>query len=229
MTGGFDQLGRELMAAEARIGTNARRSVGRWLVPGLGIALAVIVAGAVLLTGAATRIHHRAPSVTSPGAAPAASGRVRQLPCHEAAGGQAPTRDLTVVLGVVALPASPRERQALQTALSGSPDPAQRLFSKWGLVIRTGVQFRVMVAPAFRDRVSIGWGNANEDHVGTTITINRCRAPGVTWLDFAGGAWVHKPLCATLIVESHGEQRSVQVGIGKACPGQLPPPSPTHS
>ena len=63
-----------------------------------------------------------------------------------------------VVLGVVALPASPWMRRALQTARSGLRDPRARLFAKQGLVIRAGARFRLIVDGRLRDRLSIGWG-----------------------------------------------------------------------
>lgn len=155
---------------------------------------------------------------------------VRRLPCSESIGGQPPGRDLSVVLGVAGLPASPRLRRALQTARTGSRDPQARLFAKWGLVIRTGASFELIVPRRLRDRVSIGWGNAGEGHVGSTISVPGCRgANAEKWLDFAGGYWVHSTICAPLIVNARGLRRRVWIGIGKACSGQLPPPQPTQT
>jgi hypothetical protein len=137
---------------------------------------------------------------------------------------------MSVVLGVVGLPASPRLRRALQTALTGSRDPEARLFAKWGLVVRAGARFELIVPRRLRDQLSIGWGNAGEGHVGLAISVPGCRGShGEKWLDFAGGYWVHATICAPLIVASHGRRRRVWIGIGKACPGQLPPPQPTQT
>lgn len=155
---------------------------------------------------------------------------VRLLPCRESIGAQGPWQGLTVVLGVVGLPASPHARSALQTALTQSRDPASRLFAKEGLVVRAGARFDLSVPTRLRDRLSIGWGNANESHVGSTIRVPGCRGGhGEKWLDFAGGYFVHSPSCAPLIVEAHGRRRRVWIGIGKACPDQLPPPQPTQT
>lgn len=152
---------------------------------------------------------------------------IRLLPCRETAGANAPWQGTSVVLGVVGLPASPHMRRALQTTLTGSRNRAARLFAKEGLVVRAGARFELIVPTRLRDRLSIGWGNAGEGHVGSTISVPGC--PGGKWLDFAGGYWVHSTMCAPLIVESDGLRRRVWIGIGKACPGQRPPPQPTQT
>ena len=137
---------------------------------------------------------------------------------------------MTVVLGVVALPASPRLRQALQTARTGSRNPAMRLFAKWGLVVRAGAHFELMVPTRLRDGLSIGWGNANEGHVGSIISVQGCRGRhGERWLDFAGGYFSHSTICAPLIVTAHRVRRRVLIGVGTPCPGQEPPPRPSES
>lgn len=152
---------------------------------------------------------------------------VRLLPCRETIGADSPAAGTSVVLGVVALPSSPHLRRALQTAETGSRDPAARLFAKWGLIVRAGARFELIVPRRLRDRLSIGWGNAGEGHVGSTISVPGC--PGRKWLDFAGGYWVHSTMCAPLTVEADGLRRGVWIGIGKACPGQLPAPQPTQT
>lgn len=234
MTAGFQQLERELIAAERR----ARRSrpparpalwAARTLVPTIGVVVALVVAGIVLLTGSATPSRTTAAQPPGPRAiTPGRDSGARTLPCGEAVGGQAPTRDVPVILGVVALPAAPPTRRALQTALTGSGTPAMRLFAKWGLVIRAGSRFRLIVPGPVRGRLRIGWGNAGENHEGTTITVDGCRATGARWIDFAGGYWVARTMCAPLIVEANGRRQQVHIGIGQACPGQLPPPQPTQ-
>lgn len=158
------------------------------------------------------------------------SSAIRLLPCGESIGARRPWQGMSVVLGAVALPASPRMRRALQTALTGSPDSAARLFAKEGLLVRPGARFDLTVPTRLRDRLSIGWGNAGEGHVGSTIRVPGCRGgDGERWLAFAGGYHVHTPICARLIVDARGLRRRVWIGIGKACPGQLPPPQPTRT
>lgn len=154
----------------------------------------------------------------------------RLLPCGETIGGGPPGQGMSVVASVVALPASPHLRHALQTALTGSSDPAARLFAKWGLLVRAGARFDLIVPVRLRDRLSIGWGNAGEGHVGAAIRVPGCRGGhDERWLAFAGGYYVRSPICAPLIVDAGGLRRRVWIGIGKPCPGQLPPPQPTQS
>jgi hypothetical protein len=154
---------------------------------------------------------------------------VRDLPCGEFIDTQPPERDMRVILGVVALPTSPHLGRALQTERSDLGDPAARLFAKSGLDIRAGARFRLIVPDWLRGRFSIGWGNAGEGHVGTTIVVDACRASrGAKWLGYAGGYYVRDPFCAPLIVAAHRRRRQVRIGVGKACPGQRPPPEPTQ-
>jgi hypothetical protein len=121
-------------------------------------------------------------------------------------------------------------RRALQTARTGSRDPGARLFAKEGLVVRVQARFELIVPTRLRRGLSIGWGNAGEGHVGSTISVSGCQGGrGERWLDYAGGYYVHRTLCAPLIVEARGVRRRIWIGIGKACPGQLPPPQPTQA
>jgi hypothetical protein len=237
MTDGFDHLRRELGGAERRLSTGPHRParprprVVSALFPVLTSAVVVAVVVIALLAGAGTR-HHSVPSNTQhprtpahPSPSPITEKGVRMLPCRESIGTQAPPRDMRVVLGVVALPASPGLRRALQTSRTG---PGRRLFAKWGLWIRTGARFQLIVPHALRGQLSIGWGNAGEGHVGSTVMVAGCQAPHHQWINFAGGYWTTRPICAALIVAAGGQRRRVRIGIGKGCPGQLPPPQPSQ-
>jgi hypothetical protein len=237
MTGGFDQLQRELGAAQRRLSVGRRpparprRRVAKALLPALTAAIVVAVVVVAVLAGAGGR-HHSvrgnsgSPKPPTDPTQPALSGNgTRTLPCDESIGNQSPPRDMRVVLGVVALPASPGLRQALQTSRTGA---SSRLFAKTGLSVRAGARFQLIVPIGLRSRLSIGWGNAGEGHVGSIITVAGCRAAHHQWIDFAGGYWVTRPMCAALIVAAEGRRRRVQIGIGKACPGQLPPPQPSQ-
>ena len=155
---------------------------------------------------------------------------VRHLPCRETIGSQPPEPDMRVILGIVALPASPGLQRALQTARSGLRDPDARLFAKSGLVIRPGTNFRLIVPARLRRQVSIGWGNADEDHRGTTIVVDGCAGPSrARWLAYAGGFYARDPICMRLIVAADGHRRSVRIGVGKPCTRQRPAPEPTSA
>jgi hypothetical protein len=233
MTGGFDQLQRELGAAQRRLSVGPRpparprRRAVRALLPVL--AAAIVVAVVVVVLAAAGGRHHSVPgnsgSPKPPSHPTQPANGIRSLPCDESIGNQSPPRDLRVVLGVVALPASPGLSRALQTSRTGA---GSRLFAKTGLSVRAGARFQLIVPTRLRSRLSIGWGNAGEGHVGSTIAVAGCQAPHHQWIDFAGGYWVTRPMCAALTVAAEGRRRRVQIGIGKACPGQLPPPQPSQ-
>ena len=104
------------------------------------------------------------PATSSPRPKTVKTDTIRLLPCRETIGAQPPEQDMNVALGVVALPASPHLRRALQTALTGSPDPAARLFAKWGLVVRAGTRFDLIVPT----RCEIGSPSAGETRARVT-------------------------------------------------------------
>jgi hypothetical protein len=197
------------------------------LLPVLAVLIAVSVIAVVVLAGGRPQ-GHPSPQKPSGHLTPLTSpnGPGRTLPCDEAIGHQSPPPGMRVVLGVVALPASPGLRHALQTSRTGAP--GSRLFAKWGLWVRSGTRFELIVPAVLRGQLSIGWGNAGEGHVGSIVTDPGCQARRHRWINFAGGYWTTKPRCATLIVDANGQRRHVRIGIGQACAGQLPPPQPTQ-
>jgi hypothetical protein len=142
------------------------------------------------------------------------------LQCDEAIDSiDAPRFDWTVVLGVVALPASPAYQVALQTIDSGETDPAARLWAETGLLVRADSAFELAVPPERRERLSIGWGSP----VRRTwdLTVPGCDGQS-DWLAFAGGFWVRDPDCMPLIVRRGEREALVLIGIGAPCPGQEP-------
>jgi hypothetical protein len=236
MTGGFDQLQRELGAAERRLSTRTsglarpRARVAHVLLPALTVAIAVAVLVVIVLVGDRHRSaggNAAPPSARRPASSATSNRGVRSLPCRQSIGTQRPPRDMRVVLGVVALPASPGLRHALQTARVDPHDRHSRLFAKWGLSVLAGSRFRLIVPAG--EPVTIGWGYAGQGHVGSTIIVDRCETtPHARWIDFAGGSWAARPMCASLIVAADGRRRRIRIGIGKACPGQLPPVHPSQ-
>jgi hypothetical protein len=166
------------------------------------------------------------------GAATTAAGSVAAatLPCADqigASSGPEPSR--TTVLGKVAL----TTRAALGAGPGGDPsDPAARYFAKDGLQFRAGSTFDLVVAPEWRGRLSLGWGNPATRT--THLRVAGCRwtpspsqsSPRGTWLAFAGGYWVRQPACVSVLVRVGHQTRRVHVGIGVACAGQTTPPVP---
>jgi len=134
---------------------------------------------------------------------------------------------LQVVLGVVALPISPRY-PALGTALSGDGNGPLRLFAKTGLFFRPGTKFELIVPARFASRLRIGWGNPGTPSL--IVDVSNCASPGGGgWLAIAGGYWIDHPACVPIIVRAGGKQQQVHIGVGKACPGQRPPQEPSQS
>lgn len=129
---------------------------------------------------------------------------------------------MPVVLGVVALPASPAY-PALQTARTGG---SPRLFAKTGLFAKPGVRFTISVPTRLVHRVHIGWGNPAP--LSRTVVVPSCQGIAGEWLAYAGGYWVDRPACIAVVVRAKSGSRSVHVGLGKPCPGQRPPQGPTQ-
>jgi hypothetical protein len=146
------------------------------------------------------------------------------LDCGSFIGGHAPPASMQVVLGVVALPASPGY-SALQTSLSG--DGPLRLFAKTGLLVKPGTTFELIVPAPFTSRLGIGWGSPATP--GGRLLVDNCAGTGGGWVAFAGGYWVDHPACVPVIVRAGGKEQQVHIGVGTACPGQQPPQVPTQS
>ncbi|MDR2985751.1 MAG: hypothetical protein LBV34_13020 [Nocardiopsaceae bacterium] len=167
-----------------------------------------------------TPVGPRGPSTSN--ATPAAESA---LDCGSFIGNNAQVAPLQVVLGVVALPVSPRHA-ALQTSVSGRGKGPLRLFAKTGLVIRPGTTFELVIPARFTSRLSIGWGPSGAPS--HKVLVDNCTA-GSGWLAYAGGYWIDHPACVPIIVRAGGKQQQVHIGVGTACPGQRPPPGPSQS
>lgn len=136
-------------------------------------------------------------------------------------GGPAPA-GWQVVLGVVALPTSPRTR-ALQA--SDNIDPTEpALFAKTGLLVRAGHAFELGVPDSPANHLGIGWGNALNFRPSARFAIPSCPDTfGTGWVSYPGGYWVDRPLCLPVTVRAGGREQQVRIGIGTPCPGQQPP------
>jgi hypothetical protein len=147
------------------------------------------------------------------------------LDCGTFIGSSARAAPLQVVLGVVALPASPGY-QALGTSLSGDGEGPLRLFAKTGLLIRPGTTFELIVPARFTSQLSIGWGAPGTPS--RRLLVDNCAGAGGGWLAYAGGYWVAHPACVPVIVKAGGKEEQVRIGVGTACPGQRPPQGPVQ-
>ena len=158
----------------------------------------------------------------------ALSGHAVALDCGDYIGAHPPVKGLQVVLGVVALPTS-TAGPALQTALTGDSPSSPRLFAKTGLLIKAGTDFQIDVAATAGDRLGIGWGSAATPS--RAVVVRHCAAPGLPsrWLAYAGGYWLDRPACVVLQVRTATRRTLVHIGLGTPCPGQRPPPQPSHA
>ena len=121
----------------------------------------------------------------------------------------------------VAVPARP----VLQAAESGQPDPAARLFAKWGLVVRGGAVVDLRVAPGWEDKARIGWGSSVVPAVSAHVRACASVEDRPEWLAFVGGTWVARPTCLPLTIQSRGQTAQVRLGVGVPCDGTDPPSS----
>jgi hypothetical protein len=176
------------------------------------------VVGTALLGGCTAAEPKAAPVTTT---AISSTSEVTTLTCARAIDGGPPPSGYATVLDVVALPT----RDALGASDSGDPTtPA--LFAETGLLVRAGRSFDLVVAPQPDNDVAIGWSNRSF-RPGPRFTVPPCPDTyGTGWLAYPGGYWADRPLCLPLTVRADGREEQVHVGVGTACPGQAPPPSP---
>jgi len=147
--------------------------------------------------------------------------------CNDYINQDPPPPDMTVIGGIVALPAAPTYA-ALQTSLSGDAvDPAQRLFAKTGLSVKRGQPIEIEIPEADRSRLAIGWGGQTRTSaVGVRIDCP-LEAGKDSWFSYVGGYWLPKPACLPLIVRAGTHEEIVHVGLGTPCPGQKGPQGPS--
>jgi hypothetical protein len=129
-----------------------------------------------------------------------------------------PSSSYTVVLGKVALPT----KKAF-AAVRLDRTPKSKFWAKQGLLIKPGASFELIVPAAWTSRLTIEWGNPGAATTHLWVTNCRSKKAGAHWLAYAGGFTVNMPACVPLIVKVGDNQRTVHIGVGKACAGQAPP------
>jgi hypothetical protein len=172
-------------------------------------------------TSTSARSPDRSRQVTTP-AGPVTSPSATLVCSHHLPGHPPPGADQQVVLGVVALSASPRSA-ALQAARDRAEPSATRYFAKDGLLVRSGATFDLVLPPNAAYRASIDWGGeqlTRTRHL--RVSCPHERSPSA-WLAYVGGYWTDRPTCLTLLVQAHGKHQLVRIGVGTPCPGQRPP------
>ena len=171
-----------------------------------------------------------APTTTvAPATTGADPGGAEVLDCKDPIGASsAPDEGFAAIGDAVALQTAASSPVALQTSVSGEPDPAYGLFAKTGLLVRTGVMSELIVPPEWLGKVAVAWGNTGSDRPSGRLIVGPC--PGTAaWIAFPGGYYVNQPACIDLIVRRDGTDHHVAVGVGSPCPGQQPPPEPSST
>lgn len=159
---------------------------------------------------------------TDPSASPSTDGSARQESCTVSVDAmQEPPAGYRLVGEDVAVP----DRPVLQAEESGQPDPAARLFAKWGLVVRGGAVIDLRVASGWEDRARLGWGSSVVPAVRARVRACAPVDDQSQWLAFVGGTWVARATCLPLTIRSRGQTAQVQLGIGVPCDGTDPPSS----
>ena len=146
-----------------------------------------------------------------------------ELPCSGASA--TPPSDFTVLFDAVALPTSDSYPNALQTSLSGTSGQT-RLFAKTGLWYKPSQSLEISVPTELHDELSIGWASPPDPswRVATPVCSGFLADQ---WIAVPGGYWVERPICAAVLIRVGERERTVTIGLGRACPGQAPPAGPS--
>lgn len=145
---------------------------------------------------------------------PPVAGAVVQLSCNTSIAAEpALPAGYRLVLRGLAVPVV----RVLEVHETGAAEPTNRLFAKWGLVVRAGVALDLQLKPGWADRARISWGSSAAP--GVAVHVPACQPPSGKgrWLVFAGGTWVKQPACVPLIVRFRGQVVEVPLGVGVPC------------
>ncbi|MFS1304877.1 hypothetical protein [Streptosporangium longisporum] len=165
------------------------------------------------------------PSASPPStAAPRGSTSSVIVECDSMIASQrAPSPNLEIVGGAVALPTSRTYERALQVSETRLPDGSEGLFAKQGLMVRRGRHVELTVPERVTDRFWLTWGRPGP--TGMRV-VDRCDAEN-EWIAFVGGYLARKAGCFPVLVSVDGRAfREVLIGVGAPCPGQGPAPRP---
>lgn len=115
------------------------------------------------------------------------------------------------VLGVLAVPPAYIPQVV---AITGEGWP---YWEKSGLVVRAGHEpVTVTVAPGWRRRAAITWGNGTP--AVASLRIDACPSPGNVWNAYAGGFFMRsRGACVPLVFTVGGRARTVRFGIDRRC------------
>jgi hypothetical protein len=117
-----------------------------------------------------------------------------------------PTPNERVLLGRVAVP----QQGLVQVTRVGDRWP---YWTKAGLLVRANSpRVTITVAPAWRRRVAIEWGDS-----GVVSSLRFAPCSTHTWNAYVGGFYLRRPACVPLIVRVESRGTEVRFGIGRRC------------
>ena len=107
----------------------------------------------------------------------------------------------------------------LRTAVCDAYRPLP-YYAKAGLEVHARrPAFDVLVPPAWRSRIALGWGEDHQPTFASVIHVPTCAAVlGSGWISWAGGYFLRKPACVPVIVRSGSRSIEIRLAIGRACP-----------
>jgi hypothetical protein len=148
-----------------------------------------------------------------------ASAPGRTVPCREIIlatkwphlGNRNPEHRYRTILDAISVP--PAYMQQVSTVDNGP----WTHFRKQGLVVRAGARpVTVSLAPAWRDRAAIAWGNAGHGPF-SSIRVARC-SRGSGGYAYAGGFFLRaSSACLPLVFHVGSRSQTVRFGVGRRC------------
>ena len=144
----------------------------------------------------------------------------RTVPCRESidgtkfpyVGSSRPQYRYRLVLGAVSVPA------AYQAQVVSTGETPWAYWRKAGLIVRAGGQaVSISVAPAWRQRAAITWGNGGNG-VFDSLRIAGCPGGQARGLAYAGGFYLRSPsACLPLVFRVGRRSETIRFGIGRHC------------
>lgn len=150
--------------------------------------------------------------VLAAGTASTRASSARTVPCGEMIGTvRFPYAGYRTVLGTVSVP-----RPYLARVVA-TRDRPWAYWRKAGLVVRAGrAPVTVSVAPAWRDRAAITWGN----NTGVVASLRIAGCPGARTVGhaYAGGFYIRsRSACVPLTFRVGRRSATVRFGVGRRC------------
>jgi hypothetical protein len=88
-------------------------------------------------------------------------------------------------------------------------------FAKRGLLVKRGASFEIIALNAHGVDVTTSWGGSPRSN---DLKVNSCGQDGARqWMAFAGGFYVNRHACVTVLVKMGAKTRRLRVAAGARC------------